>query len=57
MFQKSITAAAVAFGAAIVSAGPVLAGGGAVVVLPAPGVPGLIAIGVVGAIAFARSRK
>ena len=58
MLRKTITAAVLAVAAATISAGPVLAGD--VVVdgkLPAPGVLGLIAVGVIGAIALARTRK
>ncbi len=62
MFRKTITAAVLAVGAVTISAGPALAvchiGGpcddG---LLPAPGVLGLVAIGVLGAIALARLRK
>ena len=59
MFRKTMTAAVLAVGAATISAGPALAGtpdqtGGT---LPAPGVLALVAIGVIGAIALARSRK
>ena len=63
MFRKSITVAVLALGAATISAGPALAGligvGGDTTSngLPAPGVLGLVAIGVIGAIALARSRK
>ena len=62
MFRKTITAAVLAVGAAMISAGPALANchisescddtG-----LPAPGVLGLVAIGIIGAIALARLRK
>ena len=58
MFRKTITAAVLAVGAATISAGPALAefdvtpNG-----LPAPGVLGLVAAGIIGAIALARSRK
>ena len=55
MFRKTITTAVLAVGAATISAGPALAGSFAS--LPAPGVLGPIAIGVIGAIALARSRK
>ncbi len=62
MFRKTMTAAVLAVGAATISAGPALAG------IPgtpdttngqllAPGVLGLVAIGVIAAIALARSRK
>ena len=61
MFRKAMTAAVLAVAAATISAGPALAGittdlvpGGT---LPAPGVLALVAIGVIGAIALARSRK
>ena len=58
MLRKAITATVIALGAAIFSAGPVLAGGDSTGGdLPAPGVLGLIAVGVIGAIAFARSRR
>ncbi len=59
MFRKTITAVVLAVGAATISAGPALAGVGDFVIngLPAPGVLGLVAIGVIGAIALARSRK
>ncbi len=60
MFRKTITVAVLAVGAAAISAGPALAGSVIDAVpngLPAPGVFGLVAIGVIGAIALARSRK
>ncbi len=62
MFRKTITAAVLAVGAATISAGPALADchiGGPCdqVVLPAPGVLGLVTIGIIGAIALARLRK
>ncbi len=60
MFRRTVTATVVALGAATILAAPALAGAefdSSIVALPAPGVLGLIAIGVVGAIAFARSRK
>ncbi len=60
MFRKTITAVVLAVGAATISAGPALAGVESDIVsngLPAPGVLGLVAIGVIGAIALARSRK
>ncbi len=57
MFRKIITAAVLAVGAATISAGPALAGDIVIGRLPAPGVLGLVAIGVVAAIALARSRK
>ena len=57
MFRKTITAAVLAVGAATISAGPALAGVEFPNGLSAPGVLGLVAIGVIGAIALARSRK
>ena len=58
MFRKTMTAAILAVGAATVSAGPVLASvddtPGS---LPAPGILALVAVGVIAAIALARSRK
>ncbi len=57
VFRKTITAAVLAVGALTISAGPALAGDTAPNGLPAPGVLGLVAIGVIGAIALARSRK
>ncbi len=62
MFRKTITAAVLAVGAATISAGPALANcqiGGPCDLngLPAPGVLGLVTIGIIGAIALARSRK
>ncbi len=58
MFRKTMTAAVLAIAAATISAGPALAGADLVIDrLPAPGVLGLVAIGVIGAIALARSRK
>ncbi len=59
MFRKTTTAAVLAVGAAI-SAGPALAVchiGYCDTVLPAPGVLGLVTIGIIGAIALARLRK
>ena len=58
MFRKTITVAVLALGAATINAGPALAlmdtapNG-----LPGPGVLGLVAAGIIGAIALARSRK
>ncbi len=62
MFRKTITAAVLAVGAATISAGPALADCHAnatcdEVGLPAPGVLGLVTIGIIGAIALARLRK
>ncbi len=62
MFRKTITAAILAVGAATISAGPALAishltADDTGIPMPAPGVLGLVAIGVIGAIALARSRK
>ncbi len=57
MFRKTMMAAILAVGAAAISAGPALAGDIVIGRLPAPGVLGLVAIGVIGAIALARSRK
>ncbi len=61
MFRKAMTAAVLAVGAATISAGPALAGAPppppAEPALAAPGVIGLVAIGVIVAIALARSRK
>ena len=60
MFRKTITAAVLAVAAATISAGPALAGITTDFVpgkLPAPGVLALVAVGVIGAIALARSRK
>ena len=59
MFRTTMITAVLAIGTATISAGPALAGfmdttNGT---LPAPGVLALVAIGVVGAIALARSRK
>ncbi len=56
MFRKTMMAAILAVGAATISAGPALAGQ-PVAQLPAPGVLGLVAIGVIAAIALARGRK
>ena len=58
MFKKVINTAVLAVGAAMISAGPALASSDDTVgSLPAPGVLVLVVIGVVGAIALARSRK
>ena len=59
MFRKIITVAVLAVGAGLVTAGPVLAGGDVSPNngLPAPGVLALVAVGVIAAIALARSRK
>ena len=62
MFRKTITAAVLAVGAATISAGPALAdchieGLCDLNGLPAPGVLGLVTIGIIGAIALARLRK
>ncbi len=57
MFRKTMMAAILAVGAAAISAGPALAGRPPSAQLPAPGVLGLVAIGVIAAIALARSRK
>ena len=61
MFRKIMTVIVAVIAATSINIGPVLAqagtpdqsGGN----LPAPGVLGLVAIGVIGAIAIARSRK
>ena len=58
MFRNKFTAAVLAVGAGLITAGPALAvddftpNG-----LPGPGVLGLVAIGIIGAIALARLRK
>ena len=58
MLRKSITAAVLAVATGLIMSGPVLAGTDTTSpTLPAPGVLGLVAIGVVGAIALARWRK
>ncbi len=63
MFRKAITMAILAVGAATISAGPALAvchisaECDDIGQLPAPGVLGLVAIGIIGAIALARLRK
>ena len=58
MYRKIMTAAVLAVGAGLIAAGPVLAGDATTEgKLPAPGILGLVAIGIVGAIALARSRK
>ncbi len=59
MFRKTMIAAILAIGAAPIVAGPALAGTPDITIgkLPAPGVLALVAIGVIGAIALARSRK
>ena len=59
MFRKIMTAAVLAVGAGLITAGPVLAGlvDEAPNGLPAPGILGLVAIGIIGAIALARTRK
>ncbi len=58
MFRKAITAAVLAVGAATIGAGPALAiCNGEPCDLPAPGVFGLVAIGIIGAIAVARLRR
>ena len=57
MFGKMLWAIVLAFGASTMVAGSALAGSPEDTVLPAPGVIGLIAIGVIGAIAYARARK
>ncbi len=57
MFRKTITAAVLAVGAATISAGPVMAVDDPPPGLPAPGVLGLVTIGIIGAIALARLRR
>ncbi len=63
MFRKTITAAVLAVGAATISAGPALAECHLAIPncdtngLPAPGVLGLVTIGIIGAIALARLRR
>ncbi len=57
MFRKTITAAVLAVSALTISAGPALATLHGYDPVPAPGVLGLVAIGVIAAIALARSRK
>ena len=58
MLRKTITAAFSTIAAGLITTGPVLAGADQTgPTLPAPGVLGLVAIAVVGAIALARLRK
>ncbi len=63
MIRKAMTAAVLAVGAATISAGPALAVCNGTPTCPepnnlaAPGVLGLVAIGILGAIALARWRK
>ena len=58
MFQRLVTATVLGLGATLIAAAPVMAGIHITVVpLPAPGILGLVALGVVGAIALARLRK
>ncbi len=58
MFRKTITAAVLAVGAATISAGPALAVCGEEPCdVPAPGVLGLVTIGIIGALALSRLRK
>ncbi len=58
MIRKTMTVAILVVAAALASVGPVLAGQFETEpTLPAPGVLGLVAMGVIGAIALARSRK
>ena len=58
MSRKAITAAFLAVGSGLITAGPVLATAGMPgPTLPGPGVLVLVAAGVIGAIALARSRK
>ena len=56
MFRKITTIAVLAFAISSISVGSVLADAGPPS-LPAPGVLGLIAFGVIGAIGLAKSRK
>ena len=55
MFRKTITAAVLAVGAGLITAGPALAG--TPVEMPAPGILGLVAAGIIGAIVLAKLRK
>ncbi len=58
MIRKTMTVAILVVAAALASVGPVLAGQDtSFPTLPAPGILGLVAMGVIGAIALARSRK
>ncbi len=57
MFRKTIMTAVLAVGAATIIAGPALAaamGDTSVIVLPGPGVLGLITIGIIGAVVIAK---
>ncbi len=57
MFQRLVTATVLGLGATLIAAAPVMAIENGEVPLPAPGILGLVALGVVGAIALARLRK
>ena len=57
MIRKIVTTAILFAGLLTVGVGPALAGDTAPPGLPAPGILGLVAMGVIGAIALARSRK
>ncbi len=56
MLRKIISVAVLAASASFAAIGPALANGGPPT-LPGPGVVGLVALGVIGAIALAKSRK
>ena len=57
MIRKISTTAILAVGGTTLYAGTALAGPPTADPLPAPGIIGLVALGVVGAIALAKSRK
>ena len=59
MIQRLVTATVLGLGATLIGTAPVMAGdaGGVAINWLAPGILGLVALGVVGAIALARLRK
>ena len=57
MFQRLVTATVFGLAATLIAVAPVMAGKAETAPLPAPGILGLVALGVVGAIALARLRK
>ena len=56
MFRKILTTGVIATGVAVTSIGSTMAGPNVPIELVAPGVLGVIVVGVIGAIAFAKSK-
>ena len=57
MFQRLVTATVLGLAATLIAVAPVMAGEPIAAPIPAPGILGLVALGIIGAIALARLRK